>query len=331
MAWWKDARLPAPRPLRRGAASLLAALAIAAGSAQPSWADKAADEKAAHDAYERGARAFGQGSYAVAATELARADELKPAPAALEAAMKAAILAEDPVLAMTLVDRAASRPSNDGVAAQVARAKDRFAHKVGRLTIRCDGPCSAKVGNEAVPAGVARCYLAGNYVIEITAGGAPELHAVQIPGGSTMDWSPPSKAPPPAVSSASIAPPPSLIPPPATAAPPKRSIVGPVLFAGGAGLTLVMGSLTIGFGADTLARHDAFVQDPTRDAAAAGQDAQLRTNLFLGFTLASAIAAAVAGYFAFRAPPAARPAESAVAWMRPALLPAPGGGLGVRP
>lgn len=305
MASWKDARSLA--------AALFVAAAVAGSHAPRALAGEAADKKAAHEAYERGARAFGQGSYSVAATEFARADELQPAPAALEAALKAAILAEDPVLAMTLVDRAATRPSNDAVAAQVARARDRFAHKVGRLTIQCADPCSAKVGNEPVPTGASRYYLAGNYVIEITARGSSELYAVQLPGGASMEWKPPTAAPPPPVSgtAAATALPtasPTLAPTAsstATAGPvksPSRSL-SPVWFGVGVGVTVVSGSLALGFGINTLARHDAFVKAPTEEDSAAGQDAQLRTNIFIGVTAATAVATAILGYLAFRKSP----------------------------
>jgi hypothetical protein len=305
MAWWKDARAHA--------ATLLLAAAVAGSQAPSAHADQASDKKAAHEAYERGARAFGQGSYSVAATEFARADELRPAPDALVAALKAAILAEDPVLAMTLVDRAAARPPSDAVAAQVARAKDRFAHKVGRLTILCTNPCTAKVGNESVTIGLARYYLAGNYVIEVTAAGAAELFAVQLPGGATMDWRPPLEAPRPALSgtaaAASVPPTPVLPTAPAPTAfagpvaPEKRSL-SPAWFAALAGVTGISAGVAVGFGLDTLGQHDAFVNAPTEAASRAGQDAQLRTNVLIGVTAATAIATAVIGYFTFRTRPA---------------------------
>jgi len=305
-------RCPA-RPLLSLASFLLAAQLLGSPSAR---AEDTADTKAAHEAYERGARAFGQGSYSVAATEFARADELGPTPAALEMALKASILAEDPVLAMTLVDRASTRPDNASVAAQVARAKDRFSDKVGRLSITCPAPCSAKVGSEPAALGVPRYYRAGNYVIEITAAGAPELFAVQLPAGAEMKWSPPPKAPPVDTTAPSASP--SASPTASatasatalafTAAPttaplaPPPSRLSPAWFAVGLGVTAVAGGLAIGFGVDTLSKHDAFVLGPTDAGASAGLDAQLRTNVFIGVTAASAVATALLGYFVFRTP-----------------------------
>lgn len=313
---------------RSGSHALPTALLVAgwiASAGPAAIADEPADTKAAHESYERGARAFGQGSYAVAATEFARADELGPTPAALEMALKAAILADDPVLGMSLVDRAAARPPNASVGAQVARAKDRFADKVGRLEITCAAPCSAKVGTEPATLGAARYYRAGNYVIEITAGGAPELFAVQLPAGADMKWSPPLKAPPiasaaPTASAIATAPTASAIAtaPAITAAPPivplapPSNRLSPAWFGVGLGVTAVAGGLALGFGLDTLSKHDAFLLGRTQAGASAGLDAQLRTNVAIGVTAATAIATAVLGYFVFRTPPAS-----------PASLPAP--------
>lgn len=323
MAAWRYARGNNRRTARAFAAALSLA-SVAAGWHDAARAEETADEKAAHEAYERGARAFGQGSYAVAATEFTRADELRPAPAALEAALKAAILAEDAVLAITLADRAQTRAPSEAIAAQTARARDRFAHKVGRLVLRCADPCSAKVGNESVPIGAGRYYLAGNYVIEITAGGSAELFAVQLPGGADMEWKPPSKTPPPALSQSSAATmlPTASVAPRSTATqgplspPPSR--LSPIWFGLLTGVTAVSAGLTIGFGVDTLSQHDAFTKAPTAAGAASGQDAQLRTNLLLGVTTASLVGAAIVGYLAFRAAPSARSsARPQKVWISP--------------
>ncbi len=305
--------------------AIAAALIVAGSLAGPPPFARADDTKDARDAYDRGARAFGQGSYSVAATEFSRADELGPTPAALEMALKASILAEDPVLSMALVERAAARPPNASVAAQVGRAKDRFSDKVARLKITCVAPCSAKVGQEPAQVGVPRYYRAGNYVIEITSGGAPEIFAVQLQGGADMEWKPPPKAPlattsapvapstaPSAAPSATPSAAPSVAPTgfvagPVTATPtsaplaPRAEALSPAWFAVGLGVTAVAGGVAIGFGVDTLSKHDAFLVNRTVDRASAGQDAQLHTNVFLGVTAAAAVTTAILGYLAFRA------------------------------
>lgn len=314
----ESARRTSGRSARRASRGAAAALFVAAAFLAHAPAVRADDTRDAREAYDRGARAFGQGSYSVAATEFARADELGPTPAALEMALKAAILAEDPVLSMALVERAAARAPNASVAAQVGRARDRFSDKVARLKITCAAPCSAKVGQEPAQVGVARYYRAGNYVIEIVAGGAPEIFAVQLPGGTDMEWKPPPKplaavaptasaapsAAPSLAPTASAAPTPSVV---AKTAPlgPRASTLSPAWFAAGLGVTAVAGGLAIGFGLDTLGKHDAFLLNRTEDGANAGRDAQLRTNLSIGVTAAAAVATAVLGYLAFRSSGAA--------------------------
>jgi hypothetical protein len=165
----------------------------------------------------------------------------------------------------------------------------------------------------------ARYYRAGNYVIEIVSGGAPEIFAVQLPGGADMEWKPPPKALPTAAPTATVAPSvsasaaPTAAPTvvvsvapiasvaPTTAAPgPRTSTLSPAWFAAGLGVTAVAGGLAIGFGLDTLAKHDAFLINRTDDGANAGRDAQLRTNISIGVTAAAALTTAVLGYLAFR-------------------------------
>src|SRR5262245_44386169 len=96
----------------------------------------------ARDAYDRGAAAFAQKDYAVAASEFARADELNPHPAALLAALKAAVLANDPLLAMQLADRADSRPRDEGTARAAEAARAKFSTRVGKLVPRCHAASS---------------------------------------------------------------------------------------------------------------------------------------------------------------------------------------------
>lgn len=282
--------------------------------AQPSFADDAAG---AHDAYEAGAKAFGQSNYAAAAAHFAKADDLAPAAAALEMAIKSAILADDAQLAMRLAARAEGREPNASVAAQVTRAKEKFAAKVGRLTIQCPAPCDAKVGPEPAPVGVARVYIAGNHAIEITSAGASRVYAVQLSAGADLTWAPPREpeiqpsAAPTAI--ATTAPSVAYTTAPttgvsATSSAPGNVAPGPVStramspawFGIGAGVTAAAGALMIGFGLDTVSKHNAFVSERTGERAAEGRDAELRTNVMIGVTAAAALTTALLGYFTFR-------------------------------
>ncbi|MBK8257458.1 MAG: hypothetical protein IPK82_32920 [Polyangiaceae bacterium] len=298
--------------------------------AQPSFADDAAG---AHDAYEAGAKAFGQSNYIAAAAHFAKADDLAPAAAALEMAIKSAILADDAQLAMRLAARAEGREPNVSVAAQVTRAKEKFGGKVGRLTIQCAAPCEAKVGAEPAQVGVARVYIAGNHAIEIAIAGTSRVYAVQLSAGADLTWSPPKEpeTPPSSAATNTTFAAPSVVytaPPTVTASaapsavdtaspgPVASRAISPAWFGIGVGVTAVAGALVVGFGLDTVSRHNAFVLDPTAERAAGGRDAELRTNVMIGVTAAAAITTALLGYFTFRAAPsasssAAKPAAAA--------------------
>jgi len=85
------------------------AIVLAAALMVAPLAARADDPEAARAAYDRGAAAFKAKRYAEAAAELVRADALAPNAVALESALKAAELADDAALAMTLADRAEQR------------------------------------------------------------------------------------------------------------------------------------------------------------------------------------------------------------------------------
>ncbi len=85
----------------------------------------AGDERA-REAYDRGVRAHAAGREQEAALAFAEADAIDPSPAALEAALEASMRADDAVLGTELLDRAAGRPADKGVARSVDAAKKRF-------------------------------------------------------------------------------------------------------------------------------------------------------------------------------------------------------------
>jgi len=88
----------------------------------------------------------------------------------------------------------------------------------------------------------------------------------------------------------SLAIPPKVVP----KAAPKRSSnwFGPAAIVAG-GATIVTSSLLVWSGIDTLAARDQFDVAPTADKLADGKSKQLRTNLFVGATVTSAIATGV--------------------------------------
>jgi hypothetical protein len=340
------------------ARSRLLQLALAAalvttivGSAALARAD---DPEAARAAYDRGAAAFQAKRYAEAAADLARADALAPNPVALASALKAAELADDPILAMTLADRAELRPGvGEAALANARRVREKMGARVGKLSIRCAAVrgCSVTVDAEPFPTEQQRWVKAGAHAVEITAGGSPARYTVTVEGGKTADFVEPSHdgaasgpkprpgeagpnapepsggepvAPPPGPPKAE---PPKAEPPkaePPKAEPPAPRGISPAWFFVGLGATAVAGGVLVWSGVDTLAKHSDFVGFVTSDPSA-GQAAQTRTNVLVGVTAAAGVATAALGIFAVRWSAApARPAPSA--WLRSlTVAPSPAG------
>ncbi len=287
-------------------AALLAACIVAAGGALASTA-LAGDPEAARKAYDKASEAFARKSYAEAAAGFAIADGLEPNPVALDSALKAAVLADDPVLAMQLVERAESRPKDPRVEASAKKARDKLASRAGRLSVTCpdERGCSAKLDGVALELGKRVWVRPGLQRVEVVIEGATTGHAVDVPAGGTTDFVPPAppRAATPAPTPAQPAPvaPPPLQPmqPPSDQRPrtPEEDRgISPAWFVVGAVATAALAGVTIWSGVDTLDRHEAFL-DGDDSAKGPGEDAQLRTNLLLGGTLLSAAGTAITGIF----------------------------------
>lgn len=291
------------RPAPRAPAAMLL-LAVGALTS----AARADDPEAARAAYDRGARAFEAKRYVEAASDFARADALAPNAVALGSALKSAALADDPVLGMTLADRAELRPGAGEAALAAAHAlRERFATRVGKLSIRCAAvrPCSATVDADPFPVEQPRWVTAGSHAVEI----AGARYTVAVGGGKALDWQEPAATANPVepASPAAPAPAPAAAPPaplaaaptPVPAAPAQARGISPAWFWVGLGATAVVGGVTLWSGIDTLARHNDFENGVTNDPGA-GQAAQLRTNLLIAATSAAGLATLGLGVFAVR-------------------------------
>ncbi len=102
-------------------------LLVAPAAADPAPPGAAADRARAREAYDRGAAAHQRGDEATAARELALADAILPNPVTLQAALEAALAADDGALAITLCERAQRAPLDGPLAELVQRARARFA------------------------------------------------------------------------------------------------------------------------------------------------------------------------------------------------------------
>jgi hypothetical protein len=255
---------------------VLAGVLVAAPSAA-----QGGDVGAAREAYDRGAAAYNAGDYVTATAQLSKADALVPNDVALELALRAAVKANDPVDAMELAVRADPRRSATLTAARDdARAK--MGGRVGKLTVTCapGSSCTATVDDAIVPTGEARFVVTGAHQVVITSHGRAQTQTVRIDSGATVAV---EGRPAPVE--------------PAAPVPERRE--GGGLSSGwiwaGAGLTAVLGGITVASALDTAAKHDDFAAHPSADGSAAGSDAQLRTNLLAAGTVACAVVTLVVG------------------------------------
>lgn len=286
---------------RTVAAALLFAMALSAPISA-----FAGDPEAARKAYDRATEAFARKSYAEAAAGFSIADGLEPNPVALDSALKAAILADDPVLGMQLVERSESRPKDARVEASAKRARDKFASRAGRLSVTCpdERGCSAKLEGVLLDLGKRAWVRPGTQRVEVIIESTATQHAVEVVAGGTTDFVPPVPVrpvvpitqPAPATQPAPVAQPQPLLNDRRAPPPEDDRGISPAWFVVGAVATAALAGVTIWSGVDTLERHDAFTGGDD-SAKEPGEDAQLRTNLLLGGTLLSAAGTAITGIF----------------------------------
>ena len=256
----------------------------------------------AHDAYARGTSAYRRGDYATAAREYAAADALAPNPIALQAAIDATVLGDDPVFGTTLLDRARGEARTDALLTTMLTAERKFAHRVGRIRLQCpSAPCLGAIDGAAAVAGEAIDVRVGSHAVTLEAAGALVQRVVKVAPDDTIvvgpDLAP--AAPVPSPSPLPSPPSPSRLPPsrPPTPTPPPplaltaRAGLSPVWLYAGLGATAVAGVFAVGSGVDTASRHTSFEHACVPTAvptcaglASDGRSAELRTNVLIGVT-----------------------------------------------
>jgi len=268
----------------------VAAVLLAFAFARHADAEAPAERvKAAEESYRQGQQAAQRGEYLVAARAFARADQLVPNPLALQAALEVSLMADDAVLGMELVDRAArlegSPDWQPGIAQAVDGARARFAGRVGKLKIVCDG-CNAVVDGIAFEVGREGWVGIGLHRVDLAHKGRSARKEVDVVAGGVAVVEMP---PPPRDAPRSEAPARASEPPPA-----ETSGVSPVFFFVGLGLTLASGAGLTASAIDTKNKHEAFELDPTSvDLKEEGERAEVRTNVMIGVTGALGLATGI--------------------------------------
>lgn len=273
-----------------------ALVSVAAVAAAWSSSAQAADDlESARTVYDMARTAHEAGDYVTAAALFARADELEPSDVALEAALRAAVRADAPVLALDLVDRGEERVGEaaPGLREAVDVARRRFADRVGTLRIECAG-CDVTVDDEPARAGVHRVAV-GHHLVVLSRDDDAEKALVRVDANEVEivrpTWAPAAQITPKAPA----------------APPPEEGGIGRGWFWVSSGVTAAMSIATVVSAIDTVRRHQAFRDEPSPDRGEMGQDAQTRTQILLGATGGALLVTAAIGLFGVEWSPTARP------------------------
>lgn len=264
----------------------------------------AADRPVVRDArvaYGEGASAFDRGDFQTAAKRFAEADSLAPSPVVLEMALKCATKIDDGVLAMQLAERADARGATGDLARSAQAARTSAASRVGYVQALCpsDMHCSVRVDGAEAVAGVRTWLAVGEHLVELASDGVSERFPVRVVAGAGVDVRPTrvmriadTRASEPAPVAVAATEEPKPVPPTTS-----RKGISSAWFWTGAAITAGLGAGTIVSGIDTSSKHASFASSPSDAVAAAGRDAQTRTNVLLVATGVSAAATLGLGLF----------------------------------
>jgi len=310
---------PRLRPIARAVCAIAAGAVIIAAPAGAHAGDKDATwggtgtVSRARAAYERGVRAHSAGDHAAAARAFAEADALVPEAASLEAALEAAMRADDAVLGAELLERGASRPADEGLRRTMGAARARFAGRTGSIRVDCGEATSCLVAVDGIASDASRLVhvKVGPHAVVVQRGGERIEELVEIAADRiTLVPARRDRAVAGRLDLDNVRIEGDLVKPPP--AEPRRGGLSPAWFVVAVGATAVAGGFTLFSGLDAVGEHDRFVdagcakgavgpRGPDCDArASAGEDAQLRTNVALGVTAALAVATTAIGVFAVR-------------------------------
>lgn len=277
-------------------ASLVSASAFAQG---PS-----ADARArAKEAYDRGVEAHGKGDMQRAAQEFARADALAPTPVALQAALDAAIEADDPVLGSELLERSTRDKPTGALAASVSSARSRFAGRAGRVRVQCPSGSTCMATLDGAPLETQKPVWArtGQHTVVVQVDGDAQTKLVRVEPEGIADVAG-TKTGAGAAGGTTPSPAPANEEPKG-AARMLRDGFPPIVFYAGVGVTVLLAGATTYFAIDTKNKHDEFENlgcaranlSDCEDLKDQGQRSQTTTNVGLVLTGVAGVATAVIG------------------------------------
>jgi hypothetical protein len=310
-----------------------------------------AQVRVAAEAFDKGREAYKSEDYIEAAEQFEKADSNAPSPAALELAIRARDKAGELDRAATLMSLALRRYPGEGNLLKIASdLSKRASATLFELSAVCDEPCDLTVGGRIVHGGPeterllyikpgALTVRAGwsenrsdSKQVQAEAGGKGEVRFVAPATAASKNM---AQAP---AEPASVASPAPLSEQPLDSGG-KSSGWSPAVFFVGAGLTAVLGGITVWSGLDTVnnpgterVKNECGAQGESCALYQEGLSKQRRTNVLIGVTGAVGIATVLVGVLAtdWGAKKSAR--ETASLSVRPRVAVAPwasidGGGL----
>ncbi len=222
--------------------------------------------------FEQGVAARARGQHQEAASRFAAADARSANSAALLAAMKAALLAEDAVLAMQLADRAARDLDDDALGSAAVALRDRFGKRCGRMTVRCTD-CTLRIDGAPAAVNLSHWVLVGEHQLLIRHGTRSRDQSVYVNAGRALQ-----------VQGAPLRPRMATATEPSTKAREPRGVAA-AWFWLSLGATAGFGFATVASAIDAVELHADFVQSPSARAERSGRAAQEQTNALLAVNL----------------------------------------------
>ena len=303
--------------MKRALASLLLASALLLASRPAS----AQDTAHAKEAYDRGVAAQAKGDFARAAREFALADTLAPSPAALQAALDAAVDGDDPVIGGELLERSkrVTPPIPKTLGQSIDAAKKKLGGRAGRVRVTCPAgaTCTATLDGRSFDAKTTAWSTLGPHTLVVQVDGEPQTKGVDVKADETLDFAParnaaaaplPSPSRPQPIPGTTLPAPAVAVPvtpanEPAHAHRAADSGLPPIVFFVGVGVTVLAGAATTYFMVSAKSKHDDFVSGGCENAPNSGctglkndgESAQTNANVGIGVTAIFAVATVVVG------------------------------------
>lgn len=286
------------------ALALVIVLASGVASAQ-------VDRDKARAAYEEGTRAYKRGEFSAAAMKYAEADTMAPSPVALQAALDAAVKADDAILGAELLERARTRDLSGALATSVRSANAQLGHRAAKLTASCPSACTVMLDGAAFEIDHARWVKAGAHAIVFNVDGRTDNQTIDLAPDAEKTISP---APPPQAPLVQTQPPITVVEPQTQTQPQlfnepyvpiqkRHRGVSPALFWVSLAVTGAFTATSVSTLVVTQVTHDQFVSKSCasvtsadcRSLANTGNATQAVGDTFLGLSIAAAAWTLLAG------------------------------------